>query len=140
MWAPGARVYWNRRSTTPVVRQPEVGRAIFQAVQQVCALRTTWLTLLQNRGTSNVTNAATWIWFKTGDCLSEGSALIAKFVSEIGQRADVDEVSVRVGRNPNGERITMLIASHPWWKEQMLVHPNGWRGNSLDVVSERAQL
>lgn len=84
--------------------------------------------------------AATWIWFKAGDHGDEGSDLVAKFVSEVGQGAGSADVSVRVGRGPTGEPITLLIADHPWWEEQMRVHPNEWRGNSLDVVSERARV
>lgn len=82
--------------------------------------------------------AATWIWFKPGDHRDEGSNLIAKFVAEVGQGADPGDVSVRVGRGPAGDPITILVADDPWWKEQMRVHPDGWRGNSLDIVSQRA--
>ncbi len=81
---------------------------------------------------------ATWIWFKAGDRLDEGSSLIAKFVSEVGQGASLAKVSIRLGHAPDGKAITLLVADHPWWNVQMRIHPNGWLGNSLAVISERA--
>lgn len=53
------------------------------------------------------------------------------------QGAGSDDVSVRVGRRPYGDPITILVADGPWWKEQMRVHPNGWQGNASDMVSQR---
>jgi len=81
-----------------------------------------------------------WLWWKHGDCLEEGAALAAKFVTEVGQNAAADDVHVRRTRTPEGQVITFLAASDPWWHEQIRVHPNGWRGASLSEVARRFDL
>jgi hypothetical protein len=79
----------------------------------------------------------TWIWFKFGDHREEGISLTAKFVSEMGHCAGVDDVNVRVARTPAGKSITVLTADHPWWREQMRVHPNGWNDDPIDAIAAR---
>ncbi len=78
-----------------------------------------------------------FLWWKVGDHLEEGGQLIAKFVAEMGQEAADDEVSVRRASTPSGTMMTFLLASHPWWHEQMHVHSNGWAGASLIDVATR---
>jgi hypothetical protein len=79
----------------------------------------------------------TWLAWKKGDHLQEGTDLVAKFVAEVGQRAAVDDVNVRRTRTPDGTTLTLIAASDTWWHEQMRVHPNGWRGASMAAIADR---
>jgi hypothetical protein len=68
-----------------------------------------------------------WIWFKTGDHWAEGHRLCQQCGEET---RDVRSggVSVRTTNTPSGKTLTVIVADGPWWREQMRVHPNGWRG------------
>ena len=82
-------------------------------------------------------SAATWVWMKSGDHRDEASNMVAKFVAEVGQAAALDDVSIRLATTPSGGRITLLVADNNWWREQMEVHPAGWRGALLEDMARR---
>ncbi len=86
------------------------------------------------------TPLGTWLWFKWGDHRPEGDELCARFVSESGAAASLDDVSVRVAHTPAGKALTVIQATDPWWHERFSVHPNGWRGHPIEAVAERLGL
>ena len=81
-----------------------------------------------------------WVWFKQGDHLDEGHSLCQQYVRETGKREAIEGIEVRLARPPSGAPLTLLLADGPWWREQMKVHPNGWRGVPLDVLSREFNL
>jgi hypothetical protein len=82
----------------------------------------------------------TWLWWKAGDHFNEGSDVVAKFVTDVGQNADMSDVNIRRGRTAEGKISTYLTASHPWWHQQMTIHPNGWQGAPMAEIIRRFNL
>ncbi len=71
-----------------------------------------------------------WVWFKHGDHVEEGHALCQRYAEETGDRSLVDSSHVRRVADGNGHTMTILLADGPWWRAQMIMHPNEWIGRS----------
>lgn len=81
----------------------------------------------------------TWMWFKAGNHLSEGHMLCQRCAEET-RDTRLLETDVRTVRRPDGSLMTFIFADGPWWREQMRVHPNGWRGMSFVKVKQAVGL
>jgi hypothetical protein len=77
-----------------------------------------------------------WVWLKKGKHLEEGHALCQQCAREAGEDY-VREVEVRFVEGPTGEGWTFIYADGPWWREQMRVHPNDWKGGPIEEVADR---
>ena len=81
-----------------------------------------------------------WIWYKSGDQVSEGHRLCQLCAEETRDARVVEGTSVRTTKTPAGNVLTFIVADGPWWREQMRVHPNGWRGAPFGEVLRAAGL
>ena len=72
--------------------------------------------------------------------MQEGSALITKCTAETHQPSATDDVHVRKAQTRDSKIVTFLAASHPWWHEQMRIHPNGWQGAPFTAIAEKFNL
>lgn len=81
-----------------------------------------------------------WVWFKVGKHVEEGHRLVQKCADETHDPSLTAEVEVRCVKPPNGEPITFIMADGSWWREQLRVHSNGWKGIPLSVLEREYKL